>query len=175
MCSTHTANVYVGCYCRRVCSQVANALDCKLSGQRLTPGCGRVKDFSHHLCGLICASLAFVCTALTKMVVHIKDPSPCGLTFTWWGCCGLCQRHKPTKLAHSFKFSPCVYFCLYGPFNCISFHKFSQQLTAFSLCFSGLISALLVLSAMYLSIKVSLSPDVIPCGWLGLKHQLTNS
>ena len=24
------------------------------------------------------------------------------LTFTWWGCCGLCFYHKPTELAHSF-------------------------------------------------------------------------
>ena len=33
----------------------------------------------------------------------------------------------------------CVCFCLYGPFNCIWFHKFSRQLSAFSLCFPGLI------------------------------------
>ena len=32
----------------------------------------------------------------------------------------------------------CVYFCLYGAFNCISFHKFSRQLSIFSLCSSGL-------------------------------------
>ena len=31
--------------------------------------------------------------------------------------------HKPTELAHSFLFCSCVYFCLYGPFNCILFHK----------------------------------------------------
>ena len=68
-----------------------------------------------------------------------------------------------------------VYFCLYGPFNCISFQKFSQQLSAFSLCSSDLISALLVLSTIYLFMKVSFSPDIILCGWLGLKHELTNS
>ena len=28
---------------------------------------------------------------------------------------------------------------------------------------------------MYLFLKVSLGPDIILCGWLGLKHQLTNS
>ena len=33
-----------------------------------------------------------------------------------------------------------VYFCLYGPFNCIAFHEFSRQLSAFSLCSSDLIS-----------------------------------
>ena len=36
--------------------------------------------------------------------------------------------HKPTELAHSFLYCSCVYFCLYGPFNCISFYKFSRQL-----------------------------------------------
>ena len=32
----------------------------------------------------------------------------------------------------------------------------------------------MVLSTIYLFRKVSLSPDIILCGWLGLKHQLTN-
>ena len=44
----------------------------------------------------------------------------------------------------------------------------------FSLCSSGLISVLLVLSTIYLFAKVSLSPDIILRGWLSLKHQLTN-
>ena len=39
-------------------------------------------------------------------------------------------------------------------------------------CSSSLISALLVLSTIYLFIKVSLRPDIILCSWLGLKHQL---
>ena len=90
---------------------------------------------------------------------------------SWWGCYGLCLRRKPTKLAHSL-FCSCVCFCLYGPFTCILFHEFSWQLSAFSLCSSGLISALLVLSTLYLLMKVSLNPDIL-CGWLGLKHQLT--
>ena len=60
-------------------------------------------------------------------------------------------------------------FCLHGPFNCISFHKFSRQLSVFSFCSSGLISALLVLSTEYLFMKVSLSPDIIPSGCLGSK------
>ena len=50
----------------------------------------------------------------------------------------------------------CVGFCLNGPFNCISFCKVSRQLSAFSLCFPGLISALLVLSTVFLAMKVSL-------------------
>ena len=101
-------------------------------------------------------------------------PGPRGLTFMWWGCCGLCFRHKPTELADSFLFYFCIYFSLYGPFNCTSFHKFSRQLSAFSLCSSGLTSALSVFSTIYLFMKVSFSPDIILCGWLGLKHQLTS-
>ena len=38
----------------------------------------------------------------------------------------------------------------------------------------GLISALLVLSIIYLFMKISFSPDIFLCGWLGLRHQLTN-
>ena len=38
----------------------------------------------------------------------------------------------------------CLFLC-YGPFNYISFHKFSQKFSAFSLCSPSLISALLVL------------------------------
>ena len=90
---------------------------------------------------------------------------PRGLTFSWWGCKGLCHRHKLTKLAHSFFFI--LFLCLflsYGPFNSISFHKFSRQLFAFPLCSSGLNSAFLVLSIIYLFIKVSLSPEIILCG-----------
>ena len=71
------------------------------------------------------------------------DKSPRELTFTWWGCCGLRFWHKPNELAHSFSFCSCVYICIYGPFNCISFHKFSRQLSVFSLCSSGLYESLL--------------------------------
>ena len=84
------------------------------------------------------------------------------------------KGNTPTELVYSLLFRPYVFFCLYGPFNCISYHKFSWQLSAFSLCSSSLNSVLLVLSAVYLFMKVSLSPDIILCGWLGLKHQLTN-
>ena len=82
--------------------------------------------------------------------------------------------HKPTELAHSFSFCSCVYFCLYGPFNCISFHQFFQLPSVFWLCSSGLISALLVLSTLHLFMKVSFSPDLTPSGWLGWKES-TNS
>ena len=60
---------------------------------------------------------------------------PCGLPFTWSGCCGLRVWHKPTELARSFLSCFCVCFCLYRPFSCISFHKFSRQLSPFSTLF----------------------------------------
>ena len=61
------------------------------------------------------------------------------------------QPNLPTP----FLFCSCVCFCLYSPFNCISIHEFSRQISAFSLCSSGLISALMVLSTIYVSVKVS--------------------
>ena len=76
--------------------------------------------------------------------------SPRSLTFTWWECYGLCLWHEPTELAHSCLFYSCVNFSLYGPFDYISFHKF-LQLSVFSLCSTGLISASLVFSSMSLS------------------------
>ena len=89
---------------------------------------------------------------------------------TWWGCCDLSLWHKPTELAHSFVFCSCVCFCRYGPFNCISLHKFSRQLSAFLLCSSsGLISALMVLSTIY-SLDESLpQPWYNPLWLTGLK------
>ena len=113
----------------------------------------------------------FVCKDESKRILY-QCWSP-RAHLQWWGCSGLCLWHKPTKLAHSFLFCSCVCFFLYGPFNCISFHKFSQQPFAFSFCCCGINSALLVLSTVYLFMKVSLSPHIILCGWLGLKHQLT--
>ena len=109
-----------------------------------------------------------------SLSVRLSFPRSRELTLSWWRCCGSCQRHTPTELAHCFFI---LFLCLplsLRPFQLYSFHKFSRQLFAFSLCSSGLNSALFVLSTIYLFIKVSLSPDMILCGWLGLKHQLTN-
>ena len=122
-------------------------------------------------------STAVCCSCIYVQTNQLQQDTlfhPRGLTFTWWGCNGLCLWHKPTELAHSSLFCSCVYFCLYGPFNCILLHKFSRQLSLFSHCSSGLISALLVLSAIYRFMTVSFSPNIIPGGWLGSKHKLTN-
>ena len=40
---------------------------------------------------------------LPSTTVHLAL-HPRWINFTWWGCYGLCPRHKPTKLAHSFYF-----------------------------------------------------------------------
>ena len=69
----------------------------------------------------------------------------------------------PSELVHSFLFCVCVCLCLCGPFDYISFHKLSQQLSAFSLCSSGLISALFVVSNIHLFVNVSLRPDILLC------------
>ena len=87
--------------------------------------------------------------------------SPHAVTFTCWGCCSLCLWHKSTEFAHSFKKKKKILFlCLFlslWPFQLtISYHKFSRQLSAFSLCSAGLISALLALSTTYISLHESL-------------------
>ena len=85
------------------------------------------------------------------------------------------QRSSPIPFFSSLFLCSCVYFCLYDPFNCISCHMFSRQLSAFSLCSFGPIPALSVLSASYFSTKVSFSPDIYSfVVWLCLKHELSN-
>ena len=96
---------------------------------------------------------ACVSASISIVQLVVKTVCPRALTFTWWGCCGLCFRLKPTELVHSFSFCSCDCFCLYVPCKCISFHKFSRKLSAFSFCSSGLISVLLVLSTIYLFMK----------------------
>ena len=99
----------------------------------------------------LCGSTSHACerSLSTLEIVSTGSPSHCGdVTVYVW--------HKPTELSHSFLFCSCVCFYLYGPFNYISLSKSSRQLSIFSLCSSGLISASLVLSAICLFTKVSL-------------------
>ena len=83
---------------------------------------------------------------------------------------------KPPELVHSFLF---CFFCLflYMPLSTVFYSINSLDKSPFSYSvLSGLISALLVLSTifLYLSLfmKFSFSPDIIPSGWLGSKHLL---
>ena len=117
-----------------------------------------LRDASH-------SAVMITWTARQPICYISVDPRPRGLSFSWWGRYGLCLRYKPTELVPSlFLFFSCVCFCRYSPFNCISFHKVSRQLSAFSLCSSCLNSALLAHSTIYILLKVSLSPDTILCG-----------
>ena len=129
-------------------------------------GGGGIKDDSEEILFQSCLREALVSSSgmgrdghsLTLSIHHfLCRPRPRRLTFSWWEYYSLCHRYKPPKLAHSFLFCSCGCFCLYGPFNSISLHKFSRQLFAFSLCSSGL-------NTIYLFIKVSLSPNIILCG-----------
>ena len=82
------------------------------------------------------------------------------------------------SLPTPFLFCSCVCFCLYGPFTCISFHKFSRQLSAFSLCSFGSISPLLVLPTITSLYESLLQPWYNPWWLTGLKaptNELTNS
>ena len=81
------------------------------------------------------------CVPSIKLAAIASDFSSCEFSSTWWGCCA-------TDLDYTFLFCSCVYFCLYGPFKCISFHKFFPQLSGFLLCSSGFISTLLVLATI---------------------------
>ena len=92
---------------------------------------------------------------------QLLEQRPRGLTFTWWGRYGSCLRHEPTELAHSFRSvlsSVSVFMALSTVFHSIN----SPENSVFSLCSSGLISALLVLSTLFLFMKVPFSPDIIP-------------
>ena len=63
-----------------------------------------------------------VATLKAKVFVKVPSGSPSrGGDVTFF------VGHKSTKLAHSFLFGSFVCFFLYGPFNCISFHKFSPK------------------------------------------------
>ena len=93
----------------------------------------------------------------------------------WWRCSCLCLWHKNQPSLPTPFYSVLVSVSDFMALSTV-FHSTSspQQLSAFSLCSSDVFSALIVLSTIYLFMKVSLSPDIILCGWLGLKYRLTN-
>ena len=68
-------------------------------------------------------------------------------------------------------FCVCVYFCLYGPLKLIWFHKFSRQLSVFSLCSSGLISVLLVLSSICNRVHCRLIYSISICSIYSRRRQ----
>ena len=123
-------------------------------GQRLTCGFRRKK----RTCGMMACRM-------NNLEIDLSCVQP--------RCNHLCLTGFKA-LTYYLIFCSFICFCLYGPFNFISFREFSRQLSVFSLCSSGLSSSLLVLSTIYLFMKVCFSPDIIPSGCLGSKHRLTN-
>ena len=47
-----------------------------------------------------------------KKKPQLRFLSPRGFTFTWWGYYGLCLKHKPAELAHSFIPFLCLFLSL---------------------------------------------------------------
>ena len=76
-----------------------------------------------------------VSISVFSTVFHSINSPDNRLIFTWWGCCGLCLFFCTNRAYPLLFICSCVYFCLYGPFNCISFRKFSPKLCAFTLFF----------------------------------------
>ena len=91
---------------------------------------------------------------------------PQRLTFTWWVCCSLFfDRNQPSTTFYSVLVSISVFIALSTIFHFIN----SPDNSPLSHCSSSLISALMVLSAIYLFMKVSFSPEVILLWLIGLK------
>ena len=99
-------------------------------------------------------------TFCVNLTLQLPHPHPPRAPFHVVGmlCVYVKDMNQPSLPTLFFLFCSCVYFCLSGPFNCISFHKLSGQLSALSLCSSCLNSAILVFSTICLFMKIYLSP-----------------
>ena len=96
---------------------------------------------------------AFLLNYFHRSVTHetgrLAHTSPRGITFSWWVCYGLCLRHKPSELAHSFHtvlVSVSVFMALSTVFHSMD----SPDNSSLSHCSSDLISASLALSTISL-------------------------
>ena len=121
------------------------------------------------------SKISILATILSPPFLFSSPPSP--VPVDWLSSGGdvldYANDINQSSLPTPFLFCSCVYFSLYGRFNCISFHQFSRQLSAFRSVLSVLI--LPYWSCQLAIFLVSLSPNIIRCGWLGLTHQLTKS
>ena len=103
--------------------------------------------------------------------IFLSSPFFLHASFTWSGCCGLCFWRQPTELAHCFFLNSVlvsipVFMSLSTVFHSINIPdnsplSHSVLPVLFLLCWS------LQQLYDYLWMKVSFSPDVILCGWLG--------
>ena len=81
-----------------------------------------------------------------------------------------------TNRAWPLPFSFILFLCLFlslWPFQLYFIPKILPTTLRFLTLFFQLISALLILSGIYIFMKVSLSLDIFLCGWLGFKYQLS--
>ena len=99
-------------------------------------GFGRIRD-TPASAWCVSAWISVVVTSFSTCSVPADSPSRGGDVTVY-----VLDINQPSSPTPFFLFCSCVCFCLYGPFNCISFHKFTQQLSVFSLYSSGPISAL---------------------------------
>ena len=118
--------------------------------------------------GIRCNLTGFLRCMCTKCSVSYTRPR--GLTFTWWGCWSLCFWHKPTELAHILFI---LFVCLFLSLWLVLFHSINSPDNS---PLSHSVLPVLYLPywsfQLYISLRDFFSPDIILCGWLGLKHQL---
>ena len=109
----------------------------------------------------------FLTAAVQDYLTSSHTHSLCGLTFTWWGSCGVFFffLHKPNELVHSFFYSvlvsisvfvalSTVFHCMNSPDNVPLSHSVLPVLFLPYWSFQ----------LYYLFMKVSFSPDIIRCG-----------
>ena len=111
-------------------------------------------------CFSVPKALYVLTTLFLQLFARTVRPGLLALTFTWWGCCGLCPRPKPTDLTDvlfaSSIFMSVFFFFLYGLFN--FFHSINppdNSLLSHSVFFFFL--SYLFLSTIYLFMKVYLA------------------
>ena len=107
--------------------------------------------YSLRLCGAV--SCCCCCCYLLLLLLLLMKLLCCnlrGLTFTWWGCYGLCLWHKPTELAHPF-YSVLVSISVFKALSTVFHSMNSPDNSPFSH------SVLPVLSLPYWSFKLYIS------------------
>ena len=113
----------------------------------------------HTAVGIAQCSWSFAPLPLLLLVPKSSRPHLDVVGMLWFASKTSTSRACPLLLT--------LFLCLFlslWPFQLYFIHKFSRQLSAFSLGSSGLNSAVLVLSGVYILMKVSLSPGIILCG-----------
>ena len=122
-----------------------------------------------------CSTSSLGCCSCFLLMMLFFSSCSHGFTFTWWGCCcyvfDIYQPSLPTPFC-SVLVSVSVFMALSTVFYSINSPDNSPlPHSVLPLLFLPYWSFQLI----FLFMKVSLSPDIILCGWLGLKNQLTNN